>query len=93
MTYEFREADEDGGASGEFAGGVRRFAIDARRALGRPESSIDELIDLHWRAWALLRQAPDEHAAGIHDWLLAARRAIADRLHHWAAEELDLRAS
>ena len=81
-----------GSDAGDFGRDVRQFALDAHRALRRPDGSIDELIHLHWRAWSLLREAPEGRADGIYGWLLAVRRTIADDLHRRAAEELELRA-
>jgi hypothetical protein len=79
-----------GGIGAEaFARDVRQLSSEAYRVLGRPDSSIDVVLELHRRAWGLLRQAPGPQMAGIHRWLLAVCRALAARLRRWAEEELE----
>jgi hypothetical protein len=93
-TRGFHRQDESWGAihgraSGDFAGDLRRFAIDAHRILRRPESPVDEVFALHARAWSLLQEAPGARSGEIRRWLLAARRAIGVRLQSWASEEME----
>jgi hypothetical protein len=75
--------------AGDFGRRVRQFALDAHRILKGPDGPIDELFDLHWRSWSLLHEAPGEQTDGVYRWLLAARRAIVDRLHLSATEEIE----
>jgi hypothetical protein len=82
--------DESGGSDPEGYGrAVRRFAADAGRVLGRPDGPIDEVIDLHRRAWSLLREAPGAPSSPLHRWLVAAREAIDARSRAWAMEDLE----
>jgi hypothetical protein len=94
MSNELREADEGRGDTGgiepeDFGGRVRRFAIDARRVLGCPDSPIDDVLELHRRASSLLRGAPGAPSSEMHRWLLAMQAAIDDRLRSWPLEELE----
>jgi hypothetical protein len=94
MSDGLDETDEGRGETGgiepeDFGGRVRRFAIDARRVLGCPDRPIDDLVELHRRAWSLLREAPGAPSSEMHRWLLAARAAIDDRLRSWLLEELE----
>jgi hypothetical protein len=83
------DESEGGFDSGDFGRRVRQFAVDAHRIVKGPDGPLDDLIDLHWRAWSLLLEAPGEQTDGVYHWLLAARRAIVDRLHHSATEEFE----
>jgi hypothetical protein len=65
------------------------LALDAHRVLGRPDSPIDELIGLHWRAWHLLREAPRVGSSEVRRWLLAVRHEIGAKLQSWSVEELE----
>ena len=94
MLNGLHEADEGRGDfdrpdAGAFARDVRQFACEAHRILGRPGSSLDDLLALHRRAWSLLRGAPGAPSSEMHRWLLAARQAIDDRLRSWPLEELE----
>jgi hypothetical protein len=68
---------------------VRQFAIDAHRVLEDPNSTRDEMIGLHLRAWFLLREAPGERSSEMQRWLQEARRIIGARLQSWTAEDLE----
>jgi hypothetical protein len=92
VANRFLEADEgrdDGGGYDpeDYGRRVREFALDAHRALGRPDGPIDEVIDLHRRAWSLLREAPGVPSSPLRRWLVAVREAINARLRAWAMEE------
>jgi hypothetical protein len=87
--YESNEGHSIGLDPEAFASEVRRFAIDARRVLTCPVSMIDEVVELHRRSWLLLHQAPGIPSSPLHRWLVAARKAIDDRLRGWALAELD----
>ncbi len=71
----------------EFARSVRRFALDARDVLGRPDSTLGELIGLRGRVFRLLQEVPGTRATGIAPWLLAVRQRIGARLASWPMEE------
>jgi hypothetical protein len=73
----------------DFGRRVRRFALDAHRILGRPDSPLDELIELHARAFHLLDEVPGTRASGILGWLLAVRQRIGARLQSWSVEDLE----
>jgi hypothetical protein len=73
----------------EFARTVRRFALDARDVLGRPDSRLGELIRLHGRVFRLLQEVPGPRATGILRWLLAVRQRIGARLQSWSVEDLE----
>lgn len=73
----------------DFGRRLRRFAIDAHRVLGCPDGPIDDMVELHRRAWFLLREAPGVPSSRLHGWLVAAREAIDARLRAWALEELE----
>ena len=92
MSRGVLEADESrvlpgGSDTGEFARSVRRFALDARDVLGRPDCTLGELIGLHGRVCRLLQEVPGTRAAGIAPWLLAVRQRIGARLQSWPADE------
>jgi hypothetical protein len=94
MSDGLHEADHSRGIPGgfdaeSFARGVRQLALDAHRVLSRPDSPLDELIRLHWRAWHLLREAPRVGSSEVCRWLLAVRREIGAKLQSWSAEELE----
>jgi hypothetical protein len=94
MSNGLHEADESRGHPGgfdaeSFARGVRRLALDARDILGRPDSTLDELIGLQGRAWHLLREAPRAGSIEVCRWLLAVRQVIGSRLQSWSVEELE----
>jgi hypothetical protein len=94
MMYGVDATDQGWGDPGgfdpdDFGRRVRQLACDAHRILGCPDSPIDDVIRLHGRVWTLLREAPGPRLSGVHRWLMAARQLIADRLHRWAAEELE----
>jgi hypothetical protein len=94
MANRFSETDprrdKTGGIDAEdLVERVRRFAHDAQRVLSRPDSPIDEMIDLHRRAWSLLDESGGAQTAGISRWLRSVRDVIAARLRAWAVEELD----
>jgi hypothetical protein len=72
----------------EFARSVRRLALDARDVLGRPDSTLGELIGLHGRLFRLLQEVPGTRATGIGPWLLAVRQRIGARLQSWSIEDL-----
>lgn len=96
MSCGVLEVDEgrvqpDGSDPGEFARGVRRFALDAREILGRPESTLGELIGLHGRVFHLLQGVPGTRTTGILPWLLAVRQQIGARLQSWSVEDLESR--
>jgi hypothetical protein len=73
----------------EFARSVRRFALDAREVLGRPDSPLGELIGLHRRVWHLLQEVPAAPATGLRRWLLAVRQRIGAKLQAWSLEDLE----
>jgi hypothetical protein len=75
----------------EFARTVRRFALDARDVLGRPDSRLGELIRLHRRVFHLLQGTPGARTTGILPWLLAVRERIGARLQAWSVEDLESR--
>jgi hypothetical protein len=75
----------------EFARSVRRFALDARDVLGRPDSTLGELIGLHGRVFRLLQSVPGMGPAGVAPWLLAVRQRIGARLQSWSVEDLEAR--
>jgi hypothetical protein len=92
MSRVVLEADENrvqpgGPYADEFAGSVRRLALDAREVLGRPDSTPGELIALHGRVSRLLQEAPGTRATGIAPWLLAVRQRIGARLRSWSMED------
>jgi hypothetical protein len=74
---------------GEFGHEVRRLALDAHRILRRPDSSLDDLIDLHGRVFHLLRQERGARSGGIGRWLLAVRQEIGVKLESWSVEDLE----
>ena len=78
---------------GEFAQGVRRFAIDAHRLLKSPDASPDDLIVFHGRLFRLFEAAPCPSSAPILHWLRAVREQIGDRLQLWSEERFGLRAA
>jgi hypothetical protein len=78
-----------GSDSDEFARSVRRFALDAREVLGRPDSTLGELIGLHGCVFRLLQEAPGTRATGIVPWLLEVRQRIGARLQSWSMEDLE----
>ena len=75
----------------EFAWSVRRFALDARDALSRPDSTLGELIGLHGRVFRLLQEVPGPCATGIRPWLLAVRQRIGTRHQSGSVEDLESR--
>jgi hypothetical protein len=94
MTRGFLEADEGRAQPGgedtdEFARSVRRFALDARDVLGRPDCTHGELIGLHGRVYRLLQEVPGKPATGIVPWLLAVRQRIDARLQSESTEDLE----
>jgi hypothetical protein len=94
MSNGIREAEgrrSDPGESdpGEFGRSVRRFALDARDVLSRPDSPLDELIGLHRRVFELLDEVPGARSTGILCWLVAVKQRIGDRLQAWSAEDLE----
>jgi hypothetical protein len=94
MANGFRETDAGRDETGEidpevFGRQVRQFALDAHRVLRRPDSPVDEVIDLHRRVWYLLHQAPGAQTTAISRWLQVARQAIAARLRAWVVEDLE----
>jgi hypothetical protein len=94
MSNGLHEGDANGVVSGGFdpdvfARRVREVALQIHRVLRRPDGPIDDVFDLHRRVWGLLGEAPGPQTTGVYRRLLAARQAIADRLHRWATEELD----
>jgi hypothetical protein len=98
MTYGAYETDESRGGRGgfdpdDFGRRVREFASDAGRILTRPDRSMDELIELHSRAWLLLCEAPGSQSSAIRQWLLPTRQAIAAKLRSWSVEDLELSAT
>ncbi len=79
----------DGLDPDDFARRVRAFGFEAHQLLARPDSSVPDLMALHWRAWSLLHEAPGEQAPEVDRWVLVTRRAIVARLNDWAAEEFE----
>src|SRR5262249_48097498 len=79
--------ESDGLDAEAFAWDLRQFVAEAHRILGRPGSSLDDLLALHRRAWSLLRGAPGAPSSEMRRWLLAVRAAIDDRLRSWPLEE------
>jgi hypothetical protein len=73
----------------DFGWRKRAFAAEARRVLGCPDSPFRELMDLHWRGWDLLHEAPEAQAADIDRWVLVIRQAIVARLNGWMTEEFE----
>jgi hypothetical protein len=79
-----------GGSEPEgFGREMREFALEAHRVLGRPCGPFGELMDLHWRAWDLLHEAPPGLTAEADRWVLETRRAVVARLNGWPAEEFE----
>jgi hypothetical protein len=66
----------EGMDAGQFAGAMRRLAVDAHRALRRPDASDDELLELRRRSEVLLRAARGARQAEIRRWLRSAHRAL-----------------
>jgi hypothetical protein len=62
--------------AGQFARAIRRLAVDAHRALQRPDASDGELLELRRRSEVLLRAARGSRLAEIRRWLRSARRAL-----------------
>jgi hypothetical protein len=94
MSRGVLEADESrvqpgGWDTDEFARSVRRFALDARDALGRPDSTLGELIGLCRCVLHLLEEVPGTRATGIVPWLLAVRQRIDARLPSSPVEDLE----
>jgi hypothetical protein len=94
MSRRVLEADESrvqpgGWDTDEFARSVRRFALDARDVLGRPDCTLGELIGLHGRVVRLLQDVPGTRATGIVPWLLAVRQRIDAQLESWSMEDLE----
>ncbi len=94
MSRGVLEADESRVQPGdtdtdEFARSVRRFALDAREVLGRPDCTLGELIGLHGRVYRLLQELPGTRATGIGPWLLAVRQRIGARLESRSMENLE----
>jgi hypothetical protein len=92
--HAFHVIDEIWGDLGGFEPGgfgqrVRRFAIDAYRILGHPDSPPVEVIRLYRRAWSLLRDAPRAGSNEIRRWLLAALQAIDTRILAQSFAELE----
>jgi hypothetical protein len=73
----------------EFARSVRRFALEARDVLGRPNSTLGELIGLRGCVLRLLQQAAGMRSPGIVPWLLAVQQRIDVRLEARSVEDLD----
>jgi hypothetical protein len=73
----------------DFGWRKRAYAAEARRVLGHAAGSFRELMDLHWRAWDLLHEAPEGQAADIDRWVLVTRQAIVARLNGRTAEEIE----
>jgi hypothetical protein len=73
-----------------FARGVRQLSLDAHDILSRPDSPLDELIGLHWRAWHLLREAASVGSGEeVCRWLLGVRQEIGAKLQSWSVEDLE----
>jgi hypothetical protein len=62
--------------AGQFAGELRRLAVDAHRALPRPDASGGELLELRRRTEVLLRAARGSGQAEIRRWLRSVQRAL-----------------
>jgi hypothetical protein len=60
----------------QFARSIRRLAVDAYRALRRPDASDDELPELRRRSEVLLRAARGSRQAEIRRWLWSVHRAL-----------------
>jgi hypothetical protein len=61
-----------------FARAIRRLAVDAHRALKRPDAPDGELMELRRRFEVLLRAARGSQQAEIHHWLRSAHRKLDD---------------
>jgi hypothetical protein len=66
----------------EFAGEVRRLAIDAYKGLTYPDVPRDELARLKLRSNALFRQSRASKAIEMTKWLCSVSRAIDVRLQY-----------
>jgi hypothetical protein len=62
--------------AGQLARAIRRLAVDAHRALRRPDASDGELLALRRRTEVLLRAARGSRQGEIRRWLRCARRAL-----------------
>jgi hypothetical protein len=60
----------------QFARAIRRLAVDAHRALHRPDASDGELLALRRWSEILLRAARVSRQAEIHRWLRSIHRAL-----------------
>ena len=74
-------AEEDAGSpegmdAEQFAWAIRRLAVDAHRALQRPDALDGELLELRSRSEVLLRAARGLRQAEIRRWLRSAQRAL-----------------
>ena len=81
-----RPGDDD---AGDFGGRVRRFALDARRVLDRPDTPPDEVMGLYLRASFLAREAPGGPSSEIHRWVQAVRRQLGARMRALSPEDLE----
>jgi hypothetical protein len=66
--------------AGEFARAIRQLAVDAHRALKRPDASAGDLMDLRRRCQKLLRAARGSRQTEIHGWLRSVDRTLDSRL-------------
>jgi hypothetical protein len=70
----------------QFAWAIRRLAVDAHRALQRPDATDGELLALRRRSEVLLRAARGSRQAEIRRWLRSAHRALGEArrpVHHF----------
>jgi hypothetical protein len=74
----------------ELAREVRQFAIDAHRALTRPDTPIDVVIGLRQRLGLLLRKTRGSGASEINRWLRRSQGEIEARLPTGPRENLEL---
>jgi len=64
----------------DFAGAIRRLAIDADRTLNRPDTTAGELVKLRRRIKELLQITRGLQRTGIDRWLRSADRLLESRL-------------
>jgi hypothetical protein len=66
----------EGMDAAQFARAIRRLAVDAHRALRRPDASDDKLLELRGRSEVLLRAAGGARQGAIRCWLQSAQRTL-----------------
>jgi hypothetical protein len=75
-----RRQEPDRLDAAEWAGALRRLAVDAHEILNRPDATTDELVEIRRRLKGLLRASRGSRLSEIDRWLRSADSRLDARL-------------